>query len=145
MNRDRCKDLSMFPTRNPISKRLIDPRKRNSTYDRLGMKCYDYGYDLVPCSKLSHVRNPMTRRCRSPSPARAGVGTARGRHPAGVPGRSRSRSPTARSNRTTSTAIIVRRMVVYVALKMAATTPTRSANITGHHLKRNTFHPPNPL
>ena len=46
---------------------------------------------------------------------------------------------------TTSTAIIVRRMVVYVALKMAATTPTRSANITGHHLKRNTFHPPNPL
>ena len=81
MNRDRCKDLSMFPTRNPISKRLIDPRKRNSTYDRLGMKCYDYGYDLVPCSKLSHVRNPMTRRCRSPSPARRRRhGTARGRH-----------------------------------------------------------------
>lgn len=43
---------------------------------------------------------------------------------------------------TTSTAIIVSRMVVYVALKMAVTTPTSSATITGHHLMRNALQPP---
>ena len=91
MNRERCRDLSMFPTRNPISHRLINPLKRHSTYDRLGMKCYDYGYDLVPCSRPSYVRNPRTRRCRSPSPKRR-----RSRS------RSRSRSPLRRRSRPRS-------------------------------------------
>lgn len=43
---------------------------------------------------------------------------------------------------TTNTVIIVRRMVVYVALKMTATTPTSSATMTGHHLMRKARHPP---
>ncbi len=41
----------------------------------------------------------------------------------------------------TNAAIIVSRIVVYVALKIAATTPTNSANTIGHHFIRNALHP----
>jgi hypothetical protein len=67
MNKYLCGDLESFPTRNPITHRTIKPR--GSTYDKLGMQCYEYGYDFVPC-RPGYVRNPATRRCRSKSPKR---------------------------------------------------------------------------
>lgn len=70
MNSYTCEELAAFPTRNPLTNRYIDPMLTGSTYERLGLQCYKYGYDLVPCKYSDMVRNPRTKRCRSKSPRR---------------------------------------------------------------------------
>jgi hypothetical protein len=94
MNKYLCGDLSKVPTRNPITHRTIKPH--GSTYDKLGMQCYDYGYDFVPC-RPGYVRNPDTRRCRSKSPRRRSKSPKR-RSSSKSPRRRNSKSPKRRSS-----------------------------------------------
>lgn len=95
MNKEKCELLKSFPNINPMTDRQIDPFK--GTYKRLGLKCYKYGYDLVPCSKDNYVRHVSTLRCRSKSPKRPHRPRSRSRS-----GPTRSKSPRSRSRRSRS-------------------------------------------
>lgn len=80
MNRDKCNEFFMFPTRNPLTNRLIKPR--GPTYNKLMRTCSG----SRPRSPRS--RKPIRRRSRSRSRSKS-----RSKSRSRSRSRSRSKSP----------------------------------------------------
>lgn len=84
MNRDACNEFFMFPTRNPLTNRLIKPR--GPTYNKLMRACSG----SRPRSPRS--RKPIRRRSRSRSRSRSPRRIVPRYHPSMVNGRPSSSS-----------------------------------------------------